>query len=155
MLAVPFTNPSNSEAMAWQAVRGMHFRLIGGYATLSTRQALRSTSAPFFHRVTCRSCSAIRNSVTCFHMYLHRRRRDELLTYFTRYSVGAVVFRSRGAITSLNYWFLINSLGQPQVVEPGYAIWIPEGGAWKAPAPDTDYVTNTSITPDQEREHVF
>lgn len=56
----------------------------------------------------------------------------QLITYLDRYSVGAVVFASTGPSTSIGYWYLIDTLGQPQVVRPGFAIWLPTDGHWPA-----------------------
>jgi hypothetical protein len=49
---------------------------------------------------------------------------SQLLTYLNRYQIGAVVFVSDGAVTSEGYWYLIDTIGQPQIVQPGYAVWL-------------------------------
>lgn len=156
VLAVPFTNPSNSEAMAWQAVTGMHFRLIGGYANVvDPGKPYGQRQPPALQPTHVQELLGYPKLGYLLPWVSQQLAGAQLLTYLDRYSVDAVVFRSRGSITSPAYWYLTDTLGQPEVVQPGYAIWLPKGDAWKAPAPDPDYTTNTSVTPDQKREHVF
>jgi hypothetical protein len=154
VLAVPFPNPSNSEAMAWQAMAGMHYRLIGGYANIL------DPGRPYGQRQPPQLAPSHVQQLLGFPKlgYLlpwisPNTAETQLLTYLARYSVRAVVFQSGGAATSQAYWYLIGTLGQPQVVRPGFAIWLSQDGAWGSPGAVRDYETKPFVTPDPEHEH--
>jgi hypothetical protein len=57
---------------------------------------------------------------------------SQLLIYLDRYSVSTVVLVGSGPDTSIGYWYLIDTLGQPEVVRPGFEIWLRTDGRWPA-----------------------
>jgi hypothetical protein len=131
VLTVPFAAPSDAEAMAWAAVDDMRFRIIGGYANIADpgqphgqRQPL---PLPPAHVQEMFSTPKLGSMLP----YVAPAVADaQLITYLDRYSVSAVVFAAMGADTSIGYWYLIDTLGQPQVVRPGFDIWLRTHGRW-------------------------
>ena len=131
VLTVPFPTPSSSEAMTWQALDHMDFRIVGGYANIADpgkkygeRQPL---PLPPLHVQEILSLPKLGSLLPWVTPAVAE---EQLLTYLDRYSIGAVVFSAMGAETSLGYWYLMDTLGQPGIVRPGYAIWLPTDGHW-------------------------
>jgi hypothetical protein len=131
VLPVPFATPSSAEAMAWAAVDDMRFRIIGGYANIADpgepHGQRQPPPLPPAHVQEMFSTPKLGSMLP----YVPPTVADvQLITYLDRYSVGAVVFVSMGPDTSIGYWYLIDTLGQPEVVRPGFAIWMPKDGRW-------------------------
>jgi hypothetical protein len=131
VLTVPFPTPESSEAMSWQAIDNMDFRIVGGYANISDpgqpygqRQPL---PLPPWH---VQEIFSFPKLGSLFPFVPPAQAGQQLLTYLDRYSIGAVACSSMGAVTSEGYWYLVNTLGQPQIVRPGFAIWLPTDGHW-------------------------
>jgi hypothetical protein len=131
VLTVPFATPSSSEAMSWQALDHMEFRIVGGYANIAVPGQKHGQRQPLplppWH---VQEVFSIPKLGSFFPYVPPAIAESQLLVYLRRYSVGAVVFSAMGANTSQGYWYLIDTLGQPQVVRPGFAIWLPTAGLW-------------------------
>jgi hypothetical protein len=131
VLTVPFPTPSSSEAMAWQAISDMHFRIVGGYANIATpgeRSGQRQPiPLPPWHVQEVFSYPKLGSLLPWVPPAVAE---SQLLTYLNRYHVGAVAFSSMGSVTSDGYWYLIDTIGQPEILRPGFAIWLPTHGAW-------------------------
>jgi len=131
VLTVPFATPSGSEAMAWAAVDDMRFRLIGGYANIADPgHPYGQRQPPPLPPAHVQEILSTPKLGSLLPYVAPSVAEAQLITYLDRYSVGAVVFASMGANTSLGYWYLIDTLGQPQVVRPGFAIWLRIDGSW-------------------------
>ena len=126
VLTVPFATPSSSEAMAWAALdrHGVpdHRWLREHRGPRSTARPTATPPLPPAHVQEILSTPKLGSLLPYVPPAVAEA---QLLTYLHRYSVGAVVFSAMGANTSLGYWYLIDTLGQPQIVRPGFAIWLP------------------------------
>ena len=122
VLPVPFATPSSAEAMAWAAVDDMGFRIIGGYANIADpgqpHGQRQPPALPPAHVQEMFSTPKLGSMLP----YVPPTVADaQLITYLDRYSVGAVVLVSMGPDTSIGYWYLTDTLGQPEIVRPGFA----------------------------------
>lgn len=131
VLTVPFATPTSSEAMSWQAIDHMEFKIVGGYANIAVpgqphgqRQPLPLPPAHVQKILSLPKLGSLLPYVP------PKAAETQLLVYLRRYSVGAIVFSAMGANTSEGYWYLLDTLGQPQIVRPGFAVWLPVGGRW-------------------------
>jgi hypothetical protein len=131
VLPVPFATPSSSEAMTWPALDHMDFRIVGGYANIADpgqaygqRQPL---PLPPSHVQEMFSLPKLGSLLPWVPPSVAE---SQLLTYLSKYKIGAIVFSAMGANTSEGYWYLIDTLGQPTIVRPGFAIWLPSHGRW-------------------------
>jgi hypothetical protein len=131
VLPVPFPTPSNSEAMAWQAIAHMDFRIVGGYANIAdpghSHGQRQPIPLPPSHVQEMFSYPKLGSMIPWVPA---AQAEDQLITYLHRYDIGAVAFLGRGPVTSQGYWYLVNTIGPPQIVRIGFAIWLPTGGNW-------------------------
>jgi hypothetical protein len=131
VLSVPFPTPSNSEAMTWQALAHMDFRIVGGYANIADPGKSHGQRQPIplppSHVQEVFSFPKLGSLIP---WVPQAQAEAQLLTYLRRYDIGAIAFAGMGPVTSEGYWYLINTIGQPQIVRPGYAIWLPDHGRW-------------------------
>ncbi len=131
VLTVPFATPTSAEAMTWAALADMRFRIIGGYANIADPgQPHGQRLPPQLPPSHVQEMLSAPNLGSMLPYVAPAVAEAQLLTYLDRYSVGAVVFRDSGIVTSIGYWYLIDTLGQPQVVRVGFAIWLPTNGRW-------------------------
>lgn len=132
VLTVPFATPSDAEAMSWAAVDDMRFRIIGGYANIADPGQSHGQRLPLplppAHVQEMFSTPKLGSMLP----YVPTAAAEsQLVIYLDRYSVSAVVFAAMGANTSIGYWYLIDTLGQPEVVGRGFAIWLRTDGRWR------------------------
>jgi hypothetical protein len=133
VLTVPFAAPESAQAMTWEAIDDMDFKIIGGYANIvDPGKPYGQRQPPALPPAHVQKLLSLPKLGTLLPYVSPTAAQAQLLTYLTRYSVGAIVFSAGGANTSLAYWYLIDTLGQPQVVRQGFAIWLPTGGHWPA-----------------------
>lgn len=131
VLSVPFATPTSSEAMSWQALDHMEFRIVGGYANIAVPGKSHGQRQPLpLPPLHVQEIFGLPRLGQVFPYVPPKAAEDELLLYLHRYSVGAIVFSAMGADTSEGYWYLLDTLGQPQVVRTGFAIWLPTDGRW-------------------------
>ena len=132
VLPVPYPTSENSEAMAWQASADMRFRIVGGYANIidpgKSYGERDPVPLPPMHVQEVFSYPKLGSLLP---WVPPDAAESQLLVYLNRYQIGAVAFASDGAITSQGYWYLIDTIGQPQIIQPGYAVWL-RGGGWPA-----------------------
>jgi hypothetical protein len=109
----------------------MDFRIVGGYANIAVpgqshgqRQPLPLPPSHVQERLGLPKLGSLLPYIP------PKEAEAQLLTYLRHYSIGAIVFSAMGANTSEGYWYLLDTLGQPQIVRPGFAIWLPVGGHW-------------------------
>jgi hypothetical protein len=125
VLPVPFATSANSQAMGWQASADMRFRIVGGYANIidpgKTYGQRDPVPLPPWHVQEVFSYPKFGSLLP---WVPPAQAESQLLSYLNRYHVGAVVFVSEGPVTSEGYWYLIDTVGQPQIVQPGYAVWL-------------------------------
>ena len=133
VLPVPFPTPSNSEAMAWQAIAHMDFKIVGGYANIAdpghSHGQRQPIPLPPWHVQEIFSYPKLGSMIP---WVPPAQAEAQLITYLHRYHIGAVAFVGMGPVTSKGYWYLINTIGPPQIVRLGFAIWLPTGGHWPA-----------------------
>jgi hypothetical protein len=133
VLTVPFATPESSEAMTWPALDHMDFRIVGGYANIAdpgeSHGMRQPPPLPPWHVQEIFSLPKLGSLLPYVPPAVAE---SQLLTYLRSYSVGAIVFSAMGANTSEGYWYLIDTLGQPQIVRPGFAIWLASHGKWPA-----------------------
>lgn len=135
VLTVPFATPGSSEAMSWAAIDDMGFRIIGGYANIAdpgTAHGLRQP--PPLPPTHVQTVLGLPKLGTLMPWVPPATAQQQLLTYLKRYDVGAIAFSAMGADTSQAYWYLIDTLGQPEILRPGYAVWLPTDGRWPSHA---------------------
>jgi hypothetical protein len=131
VLSVPFATPTSSEAMSWQAIDHMEFRIVGGYANIAVPGTDHGQRQPLpLPPSHVQEILSIPKLGGLFPYIPPKTAEYQLLVYLHRYSIGAIVFSVMGAYTSEGYWYLLDTLGQPQIVRPGFAIWLPTDGRW-------------------------
>jgi hypothetical protein len=133
VLTVPFATPSNAVAMSWAAAADMQFRIIGGYANIADPGQPHGQREPLplppAHVQEMFSTPKLGSMIP----YVPPAEAEsQLLIYLDRYSVSTVVLVGSGPDTSIGYWYLIDTLGQPEVVRPGFEIWLRTDGRWPA-----------------------
>jgi hypothetical protein len=149
----PPTELDHAGAMTWQAIDGMSFRLVGGYANIPTPgepYGQKWVEAPPFLAVMPENPSAqpafagtpaLRGAIA-FVDY----EEAELRSYLTANSATTFVFTDPDAprdgsdtigydpaftLPPATYWFVTAALGPPQVVAPGYVIWVAGSRGWQ------------------------
>jgi hypothetical protein len=135
VLTYPYATPQFSEAMAWQAIDGIHFDLLGGYANIvhdgvDNRWPV-VLSPPYPEELFAYSDSGdklpLPSPTTTADI-------AELPAFLTKYHVGAVVYWATGAFKAAIHQYLTMALGPPSLHAPAYAIWLPTHGHWPVPS---------------------
>jgi hypothetical protein len=118
--------------MSWQAIDHMDFRIVGGYANIAVPGKSHGQRQPLPLPPThVQEILGLPKLGSLLPYIPPKEARAQLLTYLGHYSIGAIVFSAMGANTSEGYWYLLDTLGQPQIVRPGFAIWLPVDGRWR------------------------
>jgi len=131
VLSIPFPTPASSQAMAWAAVDHMEFRIIGGYANIADPGEHYGQRAPLpLPPAHVQEMLSLPKLGSFLPWVPPHTAESQLLAYLSRYSVGAIVFSSMGLDTALAYAYLIDTLGQPEIVRPAFSIWLPTNGHW-------------------------
>jgi hypothetical protein len=148
----PPTQLAHAGAMTWQAIDGMSFRLVGGYANIPTpgeHVGEKWTEAPPYLALMPEDPSAqpgfgdplrLRRAIAFV-----KQEEAELRSYLSANSAATLVLTDVHAppdgggtigydaslpLPPASYWFLTAALGPPQVVAPGYVIWLAGPRGW-------------------------
>jgi hypothetical protein len=145
----PPTQLGHASAMAWQAVDGMAFRLVGGYANVAVpgkKNGQKGVEAPsFLARMPQQPVGGGPASSVAAIARADGGEEAALRAYLEADTAKALVFTGLGAPTdgegsigydpsrplpASSYWFLTAALGPPALVAPGFVIWLAGTGGW-------------------------
>jgi hypothetical protein len=97
VLAYPFPDPPYTEAMAWQALAGIRFRMIGGYATVRGTRGSGEIFAPLLTPPGVEEFLAVSEAGRARHYpAAPPPSLDDLCAFVRRHDVGAVLFSAFG-----------------------------------------------------------
>jgi hypothetical protein len=145
----PPTELGHASAMAWQAVDGMAFRLVGGYANVQIpgqKHGEKGIPPPSF--LAQMPTEPLAGAPGNYAAEVAQVDGEEaaLRAYLQTTTATAFVFTGLGApydgegsigydpsrpVPASSYWFLTAALGPPTVVAPGYVIWLMGTGGWE------------------------
>ena len=145
----PPTSLGHASAMAWQAETDMSFRLVGAYANVSTpgeNYGAKGPVEPYFlaHMPTYPASAQHKVPVATYEITLAS---DEvaLRGYLRAHAVNAFVFTGNDPprdgirafgydfsreLAPASYAFLTATLGRPDLVGPGYVVWLSRTASW-------------------------
>jgi hypothetical protein len=123
VLAYPYADPPFTEAMAWQAVDGDRFSMIGGYATVPTAGGAGAIFAPLLDPPTVQEFLAVAEAGRARHYpSAGVPSVGDLCSLVDRYRVGVVLFAPVGPKAADVLALFTQGFGAPEVVA-GVKIW--------------------------------
>jgi hypothetical protein len=135
VVTYPYATPLHPEGMLWEALAGMDYHLMGGYANIEVDHAGQRWP-PLLDPVFVQEKLAYSRMgdrwpapgpVTAADLV-------GLRTFLNHYSVGAIVYWSGGGDPSGAYAYILDAVGRPTARTRQYAIWLPTKGHWLPPA---------------------
>ena len=145
----PATALGHAGAMAWQAETNMAFRLVGAYANVNTPGQNYGAKGPvepaFLGRMPAYPASAQHKVPVATYDVMLRRDQADLRAYLNSHAVNAFVFTGNNPprdgvrafgynfsqhLAPQGYAFLTATLGRPNLIGPGYVIWLSGSARW-------------------------